>query len=98
MRFEDDRVVTDYTRRAKTDQSLKGIKTIAKQDPAQAQRLGDELIRNTYRVLMTRGLKGCFVFCTDPALAAHFREALPRMEYAEPAVASPIAAEGPPEE
>jgi DUF2075 family protein len=98
MRFEGDRVVTDYTRRARTDQSLKGIKTIAKKDPDRAQRLGDELIRNTYRVLMTRGLKGCFVFCTDPALAAHFREALPRVEYAEPAVALPIAAEGPPEE
>lgn len=57
--------VTDYTKRARTDQSLKGIKKIAKDDPATAQRIADRLIKNTYRVLMTRGTKGCFVYSGD---------------------------------
>lgn len=76
MRLENGRVVTDYTKRSKNDQSMKGIKKLATSDLDAAQRLSDSLIRNTYRVLMTRGIKGCFVFCTDAALAAHFREQL----------------------
>lgn len=30
---------------------------------------GDEEIRNIYRVLMTRGKKGCFVYCCNPGVA-----------------------------
>ncbi|WP_264740038.1 DUF2075 domain-containing protein [Cytobacillus firmus] len=30
-------------------------------------------MRNTYRTLMTRGQKECFVFCTDPELNAFLR-------------------------
>jgi DUF2075 family protein len=98
MRFEDGRVVTDYSRRARSDQSLKGIKGMARVDPDRAQRLGDEVIRNTYRVLMTRGLRGCFVFCTDPALAAHFKRSLLTVDYTASEQALPLAAEDPPEE
>ncbi|MBE0418347.1 MAG: DUF2075 domain-containing protein, partial [Coriobacteriia bacterium] len=82
MRFADGRVVTDRTRRARTDQSLKGIGKLAKTDPERAERLADEIIRNTYRVLMTRGLKGCFAFCTDRALAEYLRSRIPRTGYA----------------
>ncbi|RDI40922.1 DUF2075 domain-containing protein [Falsibacillus pallidus] len=76
LTFEDGQVITDYTKRAKTDQSLKGIKTIAKEEPEKAQAIADRIIRNTYRTLMTRGQKGCFVFCTDPELNDYFRERL----------------------
>ncbi|MDZ5710641.1 DUF2075 domain-containing protein [Jeotgalibacillus haloalkalitolerans] len=74
--FENGEVITDFTKRAKTDQSLKGIKTMAKEDPEKAQALADRIIRNTYRTLMTRGQKGCFVFCTNPKLNDYFRERL----------------------
>jgi DUF2075 family protein len=36
----------------------------------------DRLIRNTYKVLMTRGQKGCYVYCEDPALRDYFRKQL----------------------
>ena len=36
----------------------------------------DEIIKNTYRTLMTRGMKGCYVYCTDKNLANHLRECL----------------------
>lgn len=68
MRYENGKVVTDYTKRAKTDQSLKGIKTMAKENPERAQELANQIIRNTYRTLMTRDQKGCYVYCTDAAL------------------------------
>ena len=28
--------------------------------------LADEIIKNTYRTLMTRGQKGCYVYSVDP--------------------------------
>ncbi|MET3696663.1 hypothetical protein SAMN05877753_10392 [Bacillus oleivorans] len=76
MRFENGEVITDYTKRAKTDQSLKGIKTLVKEDPEKAKAVADQIIRNTYRTLMTRGQKGCFVFCTDLRLNNYFKRRL----------------------
>lgn len=34
------------------------------------------LIRNTYRTLMSRGMKSCWVFACDPGLQAYLRERL----------------------
>ena len=45
-----------------------------KNDSERAERIADEIIKNTYRTLMTRGQKGCFVFCLDKALSDHFLE------------------------
>jgi DUF2075 family protein len=36
----------------------------------------DEIIRNTYRVLLTRGIKGTYVYCTDKNLMIHLKEKL----------------------
>ena len=33
----------------------------------------DEIIKNTYRTLMTRGMKGCYIYCTDKALSDYIR-------------------------
>ncbi|MEK4426906.1 DUF2075 domain-containing protein [Solibacillus sp. FSL K6-1523] len=79
LRFEDGKVVTDYTKRAKTDQSIKGIKKKMKEQPEIASREVDAIIRNTYRTLMTRGQKGCYVYCTDTALAEYLKERMIRV-------------------
>lgn len=76
MRFEGGSVITDHTKRASTDNSLKGIKAMAKQDPKRAKKLAEEIIKNTYRTLMTRGMKGCYVYCTDKALAEYLKKSL----------------------
>ena len=76
LRFEDGILITDFTKRASTDQSLKGIKTMHKSDPDKAFKLADEIIKNTYRTLMTRGIKGCYIFCTDENLNEYFKERL----------------------
>ena len=76
MRFENGEIITDYSKRAKTDQSMKGIKGIAKNNPQEANRLADEIIKNTYRTLMTRGMKGCYVYCTDSKLSEYLKERL----------------------
>lgn len=40
------------------------------------EKLADRLIRNTYKVLLTRGQKGCFVYCEDEALRDYFKQRL----------------------
>lgn len=77
--YRNEKVLTDYTKRAKTDQSLKGLKKMLKEYPEQALKEADEIIRNTYRTLMTRGQKGCFIYCTDKELEKYFIERLNRL-------------------
>lgn len=48
-------------------------KKIEKEDPERAHRLADEIIKNTYRTLMTRGMKGCYVYATDPGLREYLK-------------------------
>lgn len=78
LRYENGQIVTDFTKRAKTDQSLKGIKKMLKEKPEEAQEVADKIIRNTYRTLMTRGQKGCYVFCTDKKLEEYLKSRLMR--------------------
>ncbi len=59
--------------RARSDQSLRGLGQF---DKHAAQEKADTIIKNTYRTLFTRGMKGCYVYCVDPALAAHIRSRL----------------------
>ena len=76
LRYENGKVVTDFIKRAKTDQSLKGIKTMYRENPEKAHKVADEIIKNTYRTLMTRGMKGCYVYCVDKELANYMRNSL----------------------
>ena len=76
MQYKDGTIVTDLWKRAKSDQSLRGIKKLSKTDPDEANRIADRLIKNTYRTLMTRGMKGCRVFCTDQELADYLKNRL----------------------
>ena len=72
IRYEDGHIITDYTKRAKTDQSLKGINKIAKEQGQEvANQIADKIIKNTYRTLMTRGMKGCYVYCTNNGMQKH---------------------------
>ena len=68
---------TDPSARAKTDASLKGYKKELKEDPISAELKADELIRNTYRTLMSRGMKGCYVYFADPEVKKYFDSKLP---------------------
>ena len=76
LRYENGKIVTDVTERAKTDQSIKGIYKMAQQDFNNAMKVADEIIKNTYRTLMTRGQKGCYIYCTDKNLAKYLKSRL----------------------
>ncbi|MGB0943921.1 MAG: DNA/RNA helicase domain-containing protein [Marinomonas sp.] len=72
------KVVTDALKRSRNDRSVLGIKKRLKEDANKAKKLADEIIKNTYRTLMTRGQKGCFIFCTDQETREYFKQVADR--------------------
>ncbi len=66
-------VVTNPQARSKMDKTIKGWKSGVKNNPAYWQPLLDTIIKNTYRTLMTRGMKGCYIYCTDPETNLYFK-------------------------
>jgi len=79
--YKDGQVQTDYAKRAKTDQSLKGLKKMMVEKQEEALKIADEIIRNTYRTLLTRGQKGCFVYCTNKQLENYLKRRLKDIEH-----------------
>lgn len=76
LRYENGMIITDFEKRAKTDQLLRGIKKLYKENPEKALKVADEIIKNTYKTLMTRGMKGCYVYCVDNELQEYFKRRL----------------------
>ena len=74
--IQDGKLATNPAGRAATDVSLNGFKKESKEDPETAALKADQIIRNTYRTLMTRGMKGCYIYCTDTKVAEYFRDRL----------------------
>lgn len=69
-------VITKPEARASSDRSVRGYKRLLKDDPEGGAKRLDEIIKNTYRTLMTRGLKGCYVYFTDKEAGDYFRARL----------------------
>ena len=80
---DDGKVYTNWHFRAKTDASIKGLKSMEKYDNERAEQIADEIIKNTYRTLLTRGQKGCFVYCVDKKFADYLRSRLKRSHYGQ---------------
>jgi len=69
----DGKIITDATKRAGSDKSVHGYKKMHIEDPEAAEALADAIIKNTYRTLMTRGQKGCYIFSVDPETQQYFQ-------------------------
>lgn len=67
------KVFTDPSERARSDKSLSGYIKQLKIDPIASRKNAELIIKNTYRTLMTRGMKGCYVYFEDKELEEHFR-------------------------
>ncbi|MBQ5984922.1 MAG: DUF2075 domain-containing protein, partial [Bacteroidales bacterium] len=67
LRFDEQsgRVITDKSAISKDDKSS-GIRSASNEE-------AHRLILNTYKTLLTRGQKGCFVYCEDEALKNYFK-------------------------
>lgn len=68
----DGKIITVPEERDRHDKTIRGYKKRLKIDPEQVKAEVDLIIKNTYRTLMTRGMKGCYVFCDDQETAKYF--------------------------
>lgn len=66
------KVITDISKRASSDKSIHGYKKMHKENPKEAEVLGQRIIKNTYRVLLTRAMKGAFIYSTDKETHEYF--------------------------
>ncbi|WP_018649535.1 MULTISPECIES: DNA/RNA helicase domain-containing protein [unclassified Thioalkalivibrio] len=82
----DGEVITVPEARSKNDASIKGYKKALKENPDQARKKADQIIKNTYRTLMSRGMKGCLIWSADPETNEYF-SALAHRHVGEPDVA-----------
>jgi DUF2075 family protein len=67
-------LITVPLHRARTDKSLKGLITKIRKKDINAIAKADIIIRNTYRVLLTRGMQGCGVYFTNERVKEYFRK------------------------
>jgi DUF2075 family protein len=67
-------VITDASKRASSDSSIKGYKRLIAEKPIEGKEMVDLVIKNTYRTLMTRGMKGCYVYFVDTETQEYFRK------------------------
>jgi hypothetical protein len=72
----DGRVITDGRARSWQDNSIRGFKQMLQRNADEAQRTVEPIIKNTYRTLMTRGMKSCSVFFTDEETREYFQRSL----------------------
>lgn len=67
-------VLVDPTKRDKSDKTIFGYKKLMKENPNDTKELVRAIIKNTYRTLMTRGMKGCYIYCTDKETREYFKK------------------------
>ncbi len=84
--IRDGEVVIQPLEHPSRDRALMGIRGRLKKEPEAALAAASEVIKNTYRTLMTRGQKGCFIYCTDQETREHFHKITRRqLEQEDPA-------------
>lgn len=96
IRYQDGRIVTDVQAHPGQDAAVKGLKGRIRKGDSLALQIADEIIKNTYRTLMTRGIKGCYVFCCDQNLSEHLKSLLTvekeeTVAHSEPRIESVVA-------
>lgn len=71
MQYVDGHVITDYKERF-----LKRDKTIENVHTQEDKKLADRIIRNTYKTLLSRAQKGCYIYCQDKKLGDYIKQRL----------------------
>ncbi len=72
----DGKILTQPAARAKSDKSVFGYKGLIEKNPDEAKATLRLIIKNTYRTLMTRGMKGCYVYFMDKEIEQLFKTSI----------------------
>lgn len=73
---KDGKILTNPAARDKHDSTVKGFKRLIEENPEEGKAKVRAIIKNTYRTLMTRGMKGCYVYFVDEELREYFKDSL----------------------
>jgi len=69
-------VLIDPSKRDSNDSTVRGYKSLMKDNPVHTKELLRGIVKNTYRTLMTRGMKGCYIYCVDKETNEYFKKLL----------------------
>ena len=67
-------VLTDPSKRDRNDRTVFGWKALLQRDPEGGKDKLRSIIKNTYRTLMTRGMKGCYLYSVDNETNEYFKQ------------------------
>lgn len=67
-------VIIDPSKRDSNDSTVRGYKSMMKDNPEYTKELLKGIVKNTYRTLMTRGMKGCYIYCVDKETNEYFKK------------------------
>jgi uncharacterized protein len=70
------KIITQPHERASTDKSIHGWKSLFRVKPDATMAHLDKIIKNTYRTLMTRGQKGCYIYFVDDETRQYFEKCM----------------------
>ncbi len=79
LKITDNVLTTDPLAHPGQDKNFSGLRARLRQGKAEKEKVlqdADLLIKNTYRTLMTRGMKGTFIYCEDPNLQEYIRQSI----------------------
>ena len=79
LKITDNVLATDPLAHPGQDKNFSGLRTRLRQGKAEKEKVlqeADLLIKNTYRTLMTRGMKGTFIYCEDQNLQEYIRQSI----------------------
>lgn len=72
LSHRNDKLIADPARRSRQDRSIRGYRSLRKKDGSIDARTAS-IIKNTYKTLMTRGMKGCYIYSSDRDFSLYLR-------------------------
>ncbi len=73
LKVRNNEIIIDPSAHPGMDKALHTWKDIIKENPIEGKLRVDSIIKNTYRTLMSRGMKGCYIYCTDKETQEYFK-------------------------
>jgi DUF2075 family protein len=70
------KVIVDPSKRSRMDQTVKGYKKLLQLNKKAGEFKIQMIIKNTYRTLLTRGMRGCYIWCVDEETQEYFKNAM----------------------
>ena len=75
--YSNGNIQVDPAKRSVHDRTLFGYQALMRRDPDGTKERIRRIIKNTYRTLMSRGMKGCFVYVMDDGLRDYIKSRIP---------------------